>query len=208
MTHRRITALLVLCGALLLAPSFPHLARASDEQTKTQRTPSGVTHSRERHMVATIQAIEEETRTVTLRGEDGSTKTITVPMSVKAFSKLTPGQRVNVGYYESLAVAVKKPDEATTGTEASQSSTSLPAGGGSGPGRMEVKKLTVSAVITAVDVKNNRVTLRNSSGESRTIDVEDPGLREKLATIKPGERVELTYTEAIAASLVPMSKKP
>jgi hypothetical protein len=208
MIPRRIIALLVLGSALVLDLSFPPLARAGDEQTRTQRTPGGVTHTRARHMVATIQSIEEETRTVTLRGEDGSTKTITVPKSVKAFGQLAPGQRVDVGYYESLAVAVKKPGEAMTGNEASQSSTSLPAENGRGPGRMEVKKMTVNALITAVDVKNNRVTLQNSSGESRTVDVEDPELRGKLATVKPGERVEITYTEAIAASLVPMSKKP
>jgi len=203
-----MTALLVFGSALVLDLTFPPVARPADEQTKSQRTPGGVTHSRERRMVATIQSIEEETRTVTLRGEDGSTKTITVPKSVKGFSQLAPGQRVNVGYYESLAVAVKAPDETGTGAETSQSSSSLPAEGGSGPGRVEVRKLTVTAVIIAVDVKHNRVTLRSSTGETRTVDVEDPALREKLTTIKPGEHVQITYTEAIAASLVPMSKRP
>jgi hypothetical protein len=32
-------------------------------------------------------------------------------------------------------------------------------------------------------------------------------MRQKLSTFKPGDNVEITYTEAVAASLVPMSKK-
>ena len=61
--------------------------------------------------------------------------------------------------------------------------------------------------ITEVDAKKNKVTLRDAEGKTRTVEVEDPGMREKLSTFKPGDNVEVTYTEAVAASLVPVSKK-
>jgi hypothetical protein len=207
MRDRTAKALIGIGSALLLATAGAHLARAGEEATHTQRSASGYTKSREKHIVATIQAIDKDARTVTLVTEDGQSKTIDVPESVKAFKNLTTGQKVNVGYFESLAVAVRKPGEKTAGNEASESTTTTPAGAGQGPGRMTTRRLTMTAEITDIDVKNNQVTLRDSEGKTRTVDVQDPGMREKLSTFKPGDNVEVTYTEAIAASLVPVSKK-
>jgi Cu/Ag efflux protein CusF len=204
MNQRRIVALLGIGSALVLGAGA---ARAGDEQTQTQRTERGYTKSRERQMVATIQSIDKDAHTVTLISDDGQTKTVNVPENVKTFKNLTPGQKVKVGYYESLAVSVKKPGEKTAETEASETTTAMPASGSQGPGRMNVRRLTMTAQITEVDAKNNKVTLRDSEGTTRTVDVEDPGMRQKLSTFKPGDNVEVTYTEAVAASLVPVSKK-
>jgi Cu/Ag efflux protein CusF len=204
MRDPRTIALIGFGCALLLGTAA---AQAGEEQTQTQRSERGYTKSRERHIVASIQSIDKDARTVTLVGEDGQTKTIDVPESVKAFNKLTPGQKVNVGYYESLAVDVKKPGEKTAGNQASESTSNTPAGGGQGPGRMAIRKLTMTAEITEVDAKNNKVTLRDAEGKTRTIEVEDPVMRTKLSTVKPGDNVEVTYTEAVAASVVPVSKK-
>jgi hypothetical protein len=126
---------------------------------------------------------------------------------VKAFKSLTPGQKVKVGYYESLAVAVKKPGEKTAGNEASETTSAIPASGERGPGRMSVRKLTMTAEITEIDAKNNRVTIRDAEGKTKTVDVEDPVMREKLSTFHPGDSVQVTYTEAIAASVIPIQKK-
>jgi hypothetical protein len=112
-----------------------------------------------------------------------------------------------VGYFESLAVGVKKPGEKAVESEVSESSTNLPAGEGQGPGRMNVRKLTMTAEVLSVDTKNNKVTVRDSGGSTRTVEVENPLMREKLVTIKPHDTIELTYTEAVAATLVPVSKK-
>jgi hypothetical protein len=210
MSDRRIIALLGVGTALVLGAG---IARAGDEQTQsneqtqTQRSERGYTKSREHQVVATIQSIDKDARTVTLQTDEGETKTIEVPESVKAFKSLNKGQKVKVSYYESLAVAVRKPGEKTASTGTSETTARIPAGEGQGAGRMNVRKMTMTAEITQVDTKNNTVTLRDAEGNSRTVDVEDPGMRQRLSTFKPGDNVEITYTEAVAASLVPVSKK-
>jgi len=204
MSDRRIIGAIGIGAVMLLGAG---VAQAQQTQTQTERTERGYTKSREHQVLATIQSIDKEARTVTLTTEDGESKTINVPESVKAFKSLTPGQKVKVGYYESLAVAVKKPGEKTAPTEASETTTNIPASGSQGAGRMNVRRLTMTAEITEVDAKKNKVTLRDAEGKTRTVEVEDPGMREKLSTFKPGDNVEVTYTEAVAASLVPVSKK-
>ena len=60
-------------------------------------------------IVATVEAINRRTRTVTLRGPEGNTVTTTVDPSVRAFDSLSVGDSIHVRFTEAVAISVKKP---------------------------------------------------------------------------------------------------
>jgi hypothetical protein len=63
--------------------------------------------------------------------------------------------------------------------------------------------VTASAVIVAVDPDNNTITFKGPKGNVQTVTVSDPDVQQKLQNLKPGQVVQLTYTEAMAASIRP-----
>jgi hypothetical protein len=56
----------------------------------------------------------------------------------------------------------------------------------------------VTVTITAIDEKAPSVTFKGPASNTRTIKVKYP---EKLKTVKVGDQVELTYTEALALTV-------
>jgi hypothetical protein len=55
--------------------------------------------------------------------------------------------------------------------------------------------------VTGVDPEKNQLTVMTPSGETKSISVEDPKNQAKLSTLKRGDRLDVTYTEAMAASI-------
>jgi hypothetical protein len=193
--------LVALCGLAGLAP--PRTARA-DEQTETSRRGAGkMSEERERRLMGTIGAIDKEAREVTINGEGGESERFTVPSSFKGFDKLKVGDKVNVRYMESVALSLGKPGE-KAGVQTRSGSTQLP---GEGRNGSTVHQVEATAEIVSVDPRKHEVTFKGPEGNTRTITVDDPQLREKLGTLKPGDTIRLTYTEAIAGSITPATKK-
>jgi hypothetical protein len=60
-------------------------------------------------ITATVEAIDYNKRTVTLKGPEGKTRTIKVDPSVKRFKEVKKGDEVVVRVTEALAIAVRKP---------------------------------------------------------------------------------------------------
>lgn len=206
-TMTMFLALACLAAALFLSALRPALA--GEESTRTQHNAQGRLEEGEVHQIATITAIDKGARTVTLTGEHGEKRTVDVPRSVKAFDKIKVGQKVEVAYYESMAVALDKPGagEPAPNRAHREETSNLPATAEHGPGRLRVRQVTVTAQVVSVDVAQRKVTLEGPDGNSHTITVEDPALQQKLPTIQPGDKVNVTYTEAVAASLVPVASK-
>src|SRR4030095_7266225 len=72
--------------------------------------------------VATIQAIDSTTRSVTLKNEKGEEDTFQIGPEVKRFDEFKVGDKVRLTYYESVVFQLSKPGEAsdptgTTGAE-------------------------------------------------------------------------------------------
>ena len=64
--------------------------------------------------------------------------------------------------------------------------------------------VTVTATITAIDMANDTVTITGPGGQSRTIKARNPA---NLRKVKVGDPVDITYSEALAVSVRPVSKK-
>ncbi len=55
--------------------------------------------------------------------------------------------------------------------------------------------------IESVDKSFNTVSFKRSDGIVRTVAVEDPDAQKFIHTLKPGDPVEIVYTEALAVSV-------
>jgi Cu/Ag efflux protein CusF len=145
---------------------------------------------------ATIQAIDSATRKVTLRTEDGEEDAFVAPPEMTRFSELKVGDRVRLSYYASVVFQVRKPGEAPTGTAAvdaafERAKSGLPAGLLSAQ-----QKQTVT--VKQVDLSEPSLTVTTADGRVVTRKIQD---KTKIEAIKPGDQIDITYTEALLASI-------
>jgi Cu/Ag efflux protein CusF len=142
----------------------------------------------------TVAAIDAEKQTVTLKGPKRSlTLHVRDP---KKLEMIKVGDPVVAKYYESLAIEVKKPGEATPGASVQHAvTTSKP---GETPGAAVGQEITATVTVLAIDKKAHTVTVKTPAGETEIVKAQDP---KNLEKIKVGDLVELTYTQALAISL-------
>jgi Cu/Ag efflux protein CusF len=136
---------------------------------------------------------------VTLKNEEGEKVSVQVPQDMKNFDKLKVGDKVDIDYYESLAVAMMPPGSKPSMSERTTKSREM---GGGVAGR----EITASAEVISVDPAANKVTFKGPRGQIKTVTVHDPDMQKKLSSLKPGQVVQFTYTEAVAASIRPSAK--
>ena len=149
------------------------------------------------HESVVVTAIDRTTRSATLQNPEGETKTIQFPSAVKAYDTLKVGDHIDIDYYQSVAVSLLPPGSKPSMAE-SGSMNRVAKGVGTA-----TRQMTVSAKVVAVDLQNNKVTFRGPKGNTETVNVEDPDVQSKLPNLKPGQVIQITYTEAMAASVRP-----
>jgi Cu/Ag efflux protein CusF len=151
-------------------------------------------------VTATITAIDPATRSVTLKGPQGKEMTITAGPDVKNFAQMKVGDQVNAEYVEALTLELKKGSTAPVGrTDQAAAGAAKP---GELPAGMVGRQVTITAEVVGVDPATQTVTLR---GPQRTVElkVRDPA---QFKLVAKGDRVEATYTEAVAIAVEPAKK--
>ena len=143
-------------------------------------------------LTATVVEIDHKTRTITLKAADGRTESFVVDAAAKNLDQVNKGDLVVVTYAEALAYEVKK------GGTTSSTAVAAAAKPGEKPAAVVARETKVTVTITAIDEKAPSVTFKGPAGNTRTIKVKHP---EKLKTVKVGDQVELTYTEALALTV-------
>ncbi len=188
-SNRRMSALIGLLTGLGTLALAGGLARAE--------APIGPSAARQIHETTVVTAIDRTTRSVTLENSDGETRTVGVPPDMKAFDTLKVGDHVDVDYSESIALAMMPPGTKTTMTERTT-------GGRVQPGiAVAGREVTATVQVVSVDEAMNKVTFKGPKGNVRTVTVYDPAMQKKLASLQPGQMVQISYREAIAASIKP-----
>jgi hypothetical protein len=144
----------------------------------------------------TVEAIEASSRAVTLRKPDGTVVTTVAGPDVKRFAELKVGDKVTARFYDNVVVRVKHPGEAE-GFSALKSTTPSDQ---ATPGGTRAKQVRISATITGVDMETPSITFTGPNGWKYTSKVYDT---EALAKVKVGDKVEITWTEAVLVSVEP-----
>ena len=143
---------------------------------------------------ATIVAIDSTNRLLTLKDKDGITDTIVAGPEVKRFNELKVGDIVTFRYYESVVYAIQKPGDKAPAPVAGGIVRST----GPKPGGTLSEQLTAVVTIQAIDAKIPSVTIKTEDGNTMSFKVEDP---KNLAGFKAGDKVQITYTRALAISV-------
>ena len=145
---------------------------------------------------ATVEAIEAGSRTITLKKPDGTFVSVVAGPEVKRFAEIKIGQKVTARYYENVVVRLKAPGESevvSAERAATPSEQVLPGG-------TKAKQLTITATITAIDMNTPSITFTGPNGWKYTSKVQD---KAALAKVKTGDKVDITWTEAMLVSVEP-----
>jgi Cu/Ag efflux protein CusF len=174
---------------LAAAPAFA-------QQPAPQGQARGVAAGSSVTAVAVVEAINQETREVTLRKEDGELVQMVIGPEARNLAQVEKGDRVTVTYEVGLVVALGPPGQAparVTETEVSR------APAGARPGGAIRETVAVTATVTAIDATARIVTLR---GPQRTVELEvAPDI--DLSKVKVGDQVGAVYAESIALRVDP-----
>jgi hypothetical protein len=155
---------------------------------------------------ATVVSIDLANRLVALKGPAGRIETVEVPASVRNLAQVQVGDAVVVRYYESIAATIRPKGASTTLDGADQALLSARAPSGSKPGAAIGNVSTATVIVQAVDSSLHTVTFFGPDGLVRSVQVRDPKAQTFVASLKKGDEVELTYTEALAVSVDPVAK--
>lgn len=142
---------------------------------------------------ATVVKVDKANRMVTLKNPQGENFDVKVGPDVK-LDRIKAGDRVNASYYEEVAIQIGTPGKSAA---PKMTSTTTQRGG------VTAQQATLTAKIQSVDLKKNTVLVRGPQGKTHTLKVDDPDLQAKLHKIKPGDTVDITYTQAVAVSVEP-----
>lgn len=185
--------LLILGFFLLTITCIPVYGSAPDSAAEEK---PGIREAVVTRLEATVEAVDHEARKVTLKGPEGNSVQIEVDEQVKNLPQVEVGDRVLVEYIEAVAIQVFAPGEVEPGT------TVVTAGESAKPGQkpagVELGAITVVATIEAINKEEQNVTLKTADGESKTVKARNPDNLEKVVV---GDKVMITYTEAIGVSV-------
>jgi len=167
---------------------------AQAQDTKGQAVVSSET------VTATVVNVNQKTREVTVKTENGKEYSFIAGDHVKNLSQVKKGDIITAVYTEAIAYEVKKHGAAGVQTTTAAKG----AEPGAKPAGVVAQQTTVTVLITAIDPKVPTVTFMGPKGNTKTIKVRDP---EKLNGVKVGDRVDITYTEALAVKVEEAPKK-
>jgi hypothetical protein len=182
---------LAAAGTLLAASN----AGAQDVQTMAKQEKGKVTLGQMVSATAKVEAIDLKTREVKLKFSSGEERTITVGEEARNLPQVEVGDNVEIQYYESITVELKKVDK--TAASVSEKASEIRAEQGEKPGGVRVHEFTVVAEVVKVDEAAGTVTVRGPRGREVVLKPR----AETLKLVKVGDFVEGVYTEALAISV-------
>ena len=174
---------------LTLTLAVPALASAQPSVTKsnTQRTS------------ATIQAIDSTTRMLTLKTKSGAEESFKAGPDMARFNELKVGDTVDITYVESIVMRVQKPGEAPAATSGDAALTR----NAGRPGATLGAQVSTTVTVKAVDLAVPSITVLTEDGRTVTRKVED---KKNIEGVKVGDKIAITYTEALLMSVAPQKK--
>jgi hypothetical protein len=150
-----------------------------------------------------IEAVDQANRLVTLKGPMGKVVTLKVGPEVKNLAQVKAGDDLIIKYAEAVSVKLEKNVEGRSATTTTTGPVTAPVG--SQPQGGMAQQTTVVANVQSVDAKKQEVLLEGPGGKFVEVKVKDPAV---FASIKPNDKVAVTYTEAIVLEVVtPAAKK-
>jgi hypothetical protein len=195
---------LILLAALASSAALPAAAQKPDVTggTVVASEAGKAAAARAVRITALVVAIDQATRTVTLKGPKGSIVDVVAGDEVKNFSQISVGDFVVVTFVQSLSLELQKTKSGASGI--SHREAAVTAKPGERPAAAAGREVTAIAKVTGVNKKAKTITLKGPRGNVVTLDVQNP---DHFKVVKVGDEVKVVYTEAVAISVEPAAKK-
>jgi len=183
MKTKRIMATAIVAAAAWLAGTLPAHAQATVSKGTIETA------------TATIKAVDQAKRTITIETDKGESDTFSVGPEIKRFDEFKAGQKVKMTYYESVVYIVRKPGEPVA---PASSDAAVTRGTGALPGATIATQEKTTVTVKAIDKDKAMITVTAQDGSVMTRKVEDKKNLDKVAV---GDRIEITYTRAVLTNL-------
>ena len=156
-------------------------------------------------MTATVEAISMDTREVTLKGKNGQVETLKVGPEARNLGQVIVGDRVTVSYYESFTAQMRLHDKPNEGFQ--NAAGAVRAAPGEMPGGAAAQSVASTVTIDSIDLPGNTVTFHRPDKGVATISIRSEEGRKFVSKLKPGDVVDVMYTEALAIDVSPAPAK-
>lgn len=151
-----------------------------------------------RERTLTVREIDRENRIFSIAG-GGDRFTVHANDGIPNFDQIEVGDRVNVRFTQSTAVAMALPDDTGETAMISADARRIP---GERPGAFSGQVLSAVVTFVAYDPRTNNATLRTQGGRLLITNV-PVELRRFAAARQPGERIVVELGEAVAIAIEP-----
>lgn len=183
--------ILVLFAAFLLFATPCWSGEAAPEMEKPSLYSSQIVT-----VTASVEAINHETREVTLRGPEGNTTSFVASEEARNLDQVSVGDIVMAEYEQSLSVEVFANDGSVPG--AGEFAVAGRSEKGEMPAMAAIDSQVITATVEEINIEANTFKLKGPSGEVNEYVARNP---ENLKKAAVGDLVVITYTEAVALSV-------
>ena len=188
MNTLKITAIIILLAA----------AGCATEPVPDSQKPGAVASSLAL-ITATVDAIDKSTRMVRLRGETGRTVTIKVDDLAHNFDQIEVGDRLDVEYYESVALFVRSGGGSEPDIGGASAVAIAPEG--EKPGVAAVETVIRTAKVIHISHPRRLIEIERADGSTETLRVSDQV--KDFDKIRAGDEIVVRHTVAIAIEVKP-----
>jgi hypothetical protein len=199
----RIPTLFTLLGLALALP-LPGLFAVETKPAKSVYIPGReIVKTR----AATIQAINHETRELTLVGQEGNVLTLVADPQIQRLTEFKVGDEIVLDYSVSVAAELRTPTAEELAKPLVVTEDTTRAAADKAPGVHGYRIVEAVVSIEGLDRQTQTVTVKGPKGNYTAIRVKDPTTLDKL---RLGEIAFVVYTESFALRIerAPAKAKP
>lgn len=191
------SSIAILSLAVLSATATPVEANAQSANNM-----GGISRSDAITVRATVVSVDQSTRHVALRRDDGRQLTVRVPDNVSALNTVKVGDRVSMTFYQSLTFVQNQPGAPAPAPRTASAAVRMR--DGEARGGAVAGKDVFNALVVGVDPSANTLSVVDpAGGQVETFHVVDLQMRQALPNVKVGAIITIIATDAIALSLTP-----
>jgi hypothetical protein len=147
-------------------------------------------------VAAVVHDVDLTTRQVLLQIGEGEFVTVVAPEEVRNLPQVQVGDTVNLAFYGGIAASLAPVGEAPIATDTTDALVRVEEG--QRPAGASLRELTTTVTFDAYDPETHIVTFTGQTGVQRQVVVEEPEMRDFVATLETGDQVDVTVIEIIA----------
>ena len=154
---------------------------------------------------ATITAVDYSRRRVSVRGPQGNDFTLDVGPEVRNLAQVQVGDTIRLSYEQAYVATLMDADEVSSSVPVTIGASRAELG--ERPGAAVGQEVTATVRIESVGPDGETVTFTGPAGRLEAIKIRRDEARTFARGLRPGDIVEITYSEALAIQVEPMSEQ-